>query len=122
MAAGRGRARGGHVQHSTGKPTKSQQARFDALKEMGCICCWNHDAVRQDAEIHHIAQGFKRLGHDFTIPLCTWHHRGHPPAHLDVREMTQLCGPSLARGKRAFVAVFGTELALLETVNAVLYR
>jgi len=108
---------------STRKPTKAQQARFDALKEMGCICCWNYRGVHQPAEIHHLVdKGYRKHsgGHDATLPLCVWHHRGEH--EHGVSHAIQVYGPSLARNKREFIRVFGTERQLLETVNAMLER
>lgn len=112
------------MNHSTGRPTKAQQARFDALREIGCICCWNFAAVHRNAEIHHIVdKGYRKHsgGHDATLPLCEWHHRGEtrvaPTWHLQ-----ENLGPSLALNKREFIRVFGTERQLLETVNAMLAR
>lgn len=102
---------------STGKPTKAQQARFKALREIGCICCWNYLGRYVVPEIHHIVKGMKRLGHDYTLPLCPAHHRGVIEAGCH-----DVYGPSLAHGKRTFEAVFGTEAQLLETVNAMLER
>ena len=82
---------------------------------MQCIVCgaW-------PAEAHHIVDnGYRRLsgGHQATIPLCPWHHRGEPLADVTVRATKELLGPSLARHKREFVARFGTERELLEKVN-----
>jgi len=111
------------VNHSTTKPTKAQQARFEALREMGCICCWNYRGVKMAAEIHHIVdKGYRSHsgGHDATIPLCCWHHRGVLPE--DAAFFNSWLGPSLALSKREFIRVFGTERQLLETVNAMLER
>jgi hypothetical protein len=111
------------VNHSTTKPTKAQQARFEALREMGCICCWNFRGVKMSAEIHHIVdKGYRAHsgGHDATIPLCSWHHRG--AADEDARVCAVWLGPSLALSKREFIRVFGAERQLLETVNAMLER
>ena len=38
---------------STGKPTKAQQARFEALREIGCIAC-RAEGFHSEAEIHHL--------------------------------------------------------------------
>lgn len=112
----------GKVNHSTGNPTKAQQARFDALREIGCICCWNFAGYYSVPEIHHITSGFKRHGHDESLSLCPWHHRGIVHQGVDEWKMKQALGPSLAHGKREFVRVFGTERQLLETVNAMIER
>ena len=113
------------MRHSTGKPTKAQQARFDALKELGCICCWNFHGIKTGAEIHHIVdKGYRKHsgGHDATLPLCPWHHRGITPGSVNPSHMEFMWGPSLARSKRWFIREFGTERQLLETVNAMLER
>jgi hypothetical protein len=113
------------MKHSTGKPTKAQQARFQALKELGCICCWNYCGFRMRTEIHHIVdKGYRKHsgGHDATIPLCVWHHRGVYDAGIREPDITAALGPSLALDKREFIRVFGTERQLLETVNAMLER
>jgi len=110
---------------STGKPTKAQQARFEALREMGCICCWNYLGVKVAAEIHHIVdRGYRSHsgGHDATIPLCPWHHRRVMHSGVTESEMIGVLGPSLAASKRQFIETFGTERQLLETVNAILER
>lgn len=111
------------MNHSTSKPTKAQQARFDALREIGCICCWNYLGIKRNPEIHHIVdKGYRKHsgGHDATLPLCAWHHRGeYGDATIHA---VQTYGPSLALNKREFIRVFGTERQLLETVNAMIER
>ena len=54
------------------------------------------------------------MGHDFTIPLCPYHHRGV------IQDFEVWKGPSLADGKKPFVEHYGTELELLEKVNNLL--
>ena len=113
------------MNHSTGKPTKAQQARFDALREIGCICCLNYAGVRRNAEVHHIVdKGYRKHsgGHDATLPLCPWHHRGYMEDGEHSAVATSVWGPSLALNKREFIRVFGTERQLLETVNAMIER
>lgn len=105
------------MQHSTGKPTKAQEARFRKLYELGCICCILEGLPRSEAMIHHLVEGMKRLGHDFTIPVCPWHHVGQPPAGLSIRQAALMMGPSLELSKRKFVATYGTEHELLAMVN-----
>jgi hypothetical protein len=91
------------------KPTKAQVARFEALKALGCICC-KKLGIQRDPEIHHIVEGMRRLGHDFTLPLCVMHHR-----------MTGgLFGPSIADGSKLFNARWGTQRELLAEVNELL--
>ena len=64
------------LHNSTGKATKAQQARFERIKEIGCICCLKTLYVYEPPEIHHITDCGRRRGHDYTIGLCPWHHRG----------------------------------------------
>jgi hypothetical protein len=112
------------VKHSTGKPTAAQQRRLDALSRMPCIACLLEGAgtVQPNrTEIHHLVdKGTRELsgGHDSTLPLCVWHHRGVPRGKATAREMATAYGPSLALQKRAFNARYGTERELLARVNA----
>lgn len=98
---------------STGKPTKAQETRFMAIKEIGCIACRMRGIKAGDAEIHHMTSGGKhgqkRRGHDFTVGLCAYHHRGEPvPFNL---------GPSYALQPRLFRETFGDDDALLAYQN-----
>lgn len=95
----------------TKSPTKADKRRFRALQEHGCICCEIEGDGHRDPEIHHILSGGRRIGHQFTLPLCPFHHRG---ALVDSRNYH---GPSLADGSKPFKAHYGGELALLEKVN-----
>lgn len=110
------------VTHSTGKPTKAQQARLDAIKAMRCVCC-EFEKVQQPwpTEIDHLVDmGNRRVsgGHDATIPLCAWHHRGLQLDGLSVETMTGRYGPSFALRGRLAAVWYGTKRALLATVNA----
>jgi len=97
-------------------------ARFDALRSIGCVCCRQAESAgflptMFPVEIHHLNggghHGQKRRGDEFTIPLCTWHHRGQGPT----REYTDLFGPSWAKGSKPFRAVYGTDDELLALAN-----
>lgn len=103
---------------STGTPTKAQQARFDAIKHIGCIACRECGIGWAPAEIHHLTvggkHGQKRRGHDFTVGLCCFHHRGEPLPWQDK------CGPSYALQPRAFRERFGQDDVLLEKQNALI--
>lgn len=106
--------------------TKAQRRRFTDLQMVGCICCRLEgiagDGHPEPADIHHITMGGRRLGHDYTIPLCPWHHRGVGVAGLPDSVLEAGKGPSLARSKRAFVARYGTEMQLLRMTNGHLER
>lgn len=106
------------MQHSTRKPRIADIERFAKLRALGCVVSKIYFNRWEPAEIHHLVEGRKRLGHQFTIPLSPWFHRGVPP-RFDMRpsEATKEIGPSLALSKREFVARFMTERQLLERTN-----
>jgi hypothetical protein len=84
-------------------PTKLEREWMDRAQAFGCVACWL-DGDRRHAAIHHICQGYRRLGHLYTIPLCD------PGHHKDGRSMGFI---SVHEAKRSFVARYGTELELL---------
>lgn len=79
------------------------------FQEIGCVACRKMGYFSL-ADVHHLLSGGRRRGHDFTIPLCPWHHRGIEPPPVDV-------GPSLANGSKPFRAAFGSDDELLAEVN-----
>ncbi len=106
------------MKHSTGKPTKAERARLERLAGMLCVaCCIYGKPTCHKVEIHHLLSGNKRRGHLFTIPLCSWHHRGDPWTDCTARYMEANYGPSLARSSKAFHEKFGTDEELLKHVN-----
>ena len=100
---------------STGKPTKAQQARFERIKECGCILCRRYLHVYEPPEIHHLTDCGRRRGHDFTVGLCPWHHRGVSILPVQMAELAM--GPSLARGAKPFRAHWGSDDELLDEQN-----
>lgn len=110
------------MSHSTGTPTKAQAARMAAIKRMQCkACCQESMPQPFPTEVHHLVDKGTRKhsgGHDSTIPLCAWHHRGEITYPLTGREMKELHGPSFALHKRSFIAQYGTERELLAQTNA----
>ena len=98
--------------------TEEDKNRFHRLREHGCIACKIMGFGWSVPEIHHLTKGFKRLGHEFTLPLCAWHHRAVPPfVTMKKSEARDVLGPSLAMGKRSFQKWFGSEEKLLEQIN-----
>lgn len=97
---------------STGTPTAAQRARFDAIRDSGCIACRMLGLPWMPCHVHHLTvggrHGQKRRGHDYTIGLCPYHHVGED-AHRWALEL----GPSYAREPRAFRERFGDDEALL---------
>lgn len=102
------------------KANKRHLARFDALQRLGCIASRIAGLGYAAPDIHHLTEGGRRLGHDHTIPLSPWFHRGVAPHGMSQAEAETKWGPSLAKSKRAFTARFGTERELLEQVNTLL--
>lgn len=96
-------------------PTKDELRRYRALQELGCIACRINGIYGVPAEIHHLVEGNKRLGNDYTLPLCGFHHRGEAENSIE-----RLKGPSLALNKRAFIDEYGSERELLVRVNRLL--
>lgn len=113
------------------KATKSEQRRLTAIHDMPCIACelWGPRFLKLTGRLytqalptegHHIVdKGYREHsgGHDATLPLCSWHHRGICRDNWTSSQMTNCYGPSFELDKRTFVAEFGTERALLVIVD-----
>lgn len=99
--------------------TKADDERIDILtREIGCLCCILKGFDRyQPSEYHHIVEGYKRLGHDYGLPLCPWHHRGIVPDGHSKQTVMGRLGMSLALSKREFKADFGNEHQLKKTAD-----
>lgn len=109
------------MKHSTGKPTKAEQARLDRIHAMPCLPC-EKECIEQPmpTEAHHLVdKGTRALsgGHMATLPWCGWHHRGELPVGFSSKEMHIIYGPSFARNKREFVATYGTEREQLAEID-----
>ena len=108
------------MKHSTGYPTKAQAERFVRIKlDSGCVCCRIRGIGYVQPDIHHLGVG-RRDGHDATIGLCQWHHRGIPPEGWTPKTYIEFAGPSLARGSKPFHAEFGSDEELLAMQNSIL--
>lgn len=106
---------------STGNPTLAQQWRFRVIQEIGCIACLAIGR-KSPAEIHHLTvgglHGQKRRGHDFTVGLCCYHHRGVAAGSaISARGLEPLLGHSYALNPKGFRAQFGRDDALLARQN-----
>jgi len=54
---------------------KADKERYQALVEMGCICCkLFKDGIYSEPDIHHLVT-FPKKDNQRTIPLCFYHHR-----------------------------------------------
>jgi hypothetical protein len=103
---------------------KIDRARLAKIKSFGCLAC-AQDGRRWQSDAHHVvSNGYRRLsgGHQNTISLCPWHHRGLLPDGYTTSRATAEFGPSLAVNKREFVNRYGTERQLLAKINAKLDR
>lgn len=103
-------------------PFMTKEERYRRLHEYGCIACrmfcgpWAWRAP----QMHHIVnQSYRehKGGDRATLPLCPWHHQGHPDEGLQAEEMQIKYGPSLALESKLFHVTFGTEAGLLETID-----
>ena len=97
--------------------TKADRARFDAFRRIGCVACGMEGAMYRAADVHHLLSGGRRRGHQYTVPLCEWHHRGVPNDGVTMKLETQLLGPSLALTPRKFRERYGTDEELLAYTN-----
>ena len=112
---------------STGNPTNAEAAWLRTVKHAGCVCCAARGYSREEggplAEAHHLLSGGIRRGHQHTVGLCAWHHRGR----LIVTGWThathrRLLGPSLAEGSVPFHKAFGDDDALMAATHALIAR
>lgn len=108
--------------HKSKNPTKSQIKRFQCISEIGCIACILEDEYRRGTppDIHHLIDGGKRQGHDFTVGLCPWHHRGIPILSMTKTETQEIAGPSLAISPHQFHKKYGSDSELLSYQNELL--
>lgn len=100
---------------------KAREHRFRRLKEIGCLACWMIGIPDVYPEIHHQNlgehAGQKRLGDEFTVPLCEWHHQGHLFINHSEADMVAARGPSLKRHPVEFRKKFGSDAEQLTKVN-----
>lgn len=106
---------------STGTPNARQQRRIVLLKEEGCVACWLDGSPAPGGELHHFnldgKAGQRRLGHDDSVVLCTWHHQGDPPAGFSRTSAAARFGPSLKHHSRDFRERYGDDATLLAHSN-----
>lgn len=94
------------MKRAIGSPSAADCARFAKIHDIGCIACRLNGHYREPCEIHHLNIGGKHgapnLGHDHTIGLCAWHHRGVMDRWKDAQTYEFERGPSFARSPSAF--------------------
>lgn len=91
---------------------------------MPCLCCVS-EGVSQPfpTEVDHLVDnGYRKHsgGHDATIPLCLWHHRGMCLDGWSAEQMKAHYGPSFYLQGRLAATWYGNKRHLLARVNAVL--
>ncbi len=105
------------MKHSTGKPTKYEQKRFEAMVRLGCVCCAQLGLPVVAVDVHHIVDGNQRLGHWYTLPVCPGHHRG-----VWSPEQVEVIPPDLrvaiSSGSKVFEKQYGTERDMWMKVQA----
>lgn len=104
------------------QPTVSEHARWSWFQEIGCIPCIIEGHPGTPSDIAHETRGGRRTGHEYTFPMCPWHHRGVRPEGMDKDQATFALGPSFALSKKAFVARYGTERMLSERTDKLIAR
>jgi Recombination enhancement, RecA-dependent nuclease len=89
--------------------TKAQKLRIERVLALGCAIC-GHDNHGSKLEVDHLVEGNRRLGHQYTICLCSFHHRGTPPQLVE-RPVT------LVDGSKLFVQAYGSRRSLWEATQ-----
>jgi hypothetical protein len=98
---------------------------MEEIHEHGCIACRMHGIGNVWPEIHHLTSTGQhgngaRVGHDATVGLCSWHHRGIVFDGHAVETCDAIRGPSLAHTPRSFRATYGRDEKLLAYQNRLL--
>lgn len=107
-------------------PTGSRdKKRYEALREIGCICCLIARNPTQCGKVtmHHLVdKGYRAHsgGNQATIPLGEWHHMGRCHNGYKEGHMRMMYGPSMALEGKTFDDVYGSQRDLLARVNELL--
>jgi len=106
----------------TNSRNQADKDLHEALRDTGCVCCrlakkWNFKIVPLSppfiyTEINHRLSGTTRMGHQFVIPECSWHHRAVAPMGMTKTQASLMFGPSRANGSKLFRKVYGSDEAL----------
>lgn len=110
----------------TATPTAADRQRFQAMQELGCLISFVfRNRPHTVGEVHHLVEGGRRLGHQQTLYLHPWYHRGVPPMVWEGARMVQLSavdaglryGPSMALHPAEFRQQYGSQQDLLAMQN-----
>lgn len=107
------------------KATKSQRARMAKVKALPCVACRKlglRGVQCGVTEVHHLLSGGRRRGHDHTVALGSYHHRGVLQPGLSLVVMNTVYGPSLRLASKKFHEQFGDDDSLLRETNELLTR
>jgi hypothetical protein len=95
--------------------------RWGRFPDIGCVTCRLSGRRNPNTEVHHLNKGGQagreRIGHQATIPLCSWCHRAIPPEPFNAQWARENIGPSLAEGSKPFRERYGNDAALLAFAN-----
>ena len=117
------------MRHSTGKPTKEEEARIIASKEGECVACIVRSRqgklppyyiVDTGCDYNHTKSGNKRRGHMFGYALCLWHHRRQVSGDWTHEMYSRIYGPSLMDGSRLFHEAYGSDDYLIDLQTRVI--
>lgn len=101
---------------STPSPSAAHVRRFEAIKDAGCVVAFLRGHKWTPAEIHHLTiggkHGQKRLGHEHTVGLNPWSHRGVPFNGLTADQCRHFFGPSYALEPRAFRELYPDDVLI----------
>ena len=96
--------------------------RWLQLQEIGCLAC-KQLGYYQPSDCHHLLSGHVRRGHEFTIPLCPYHHRNLWNDRFANRKIAEsMLGPSLAQDSKKFHERFGSDDELLALANQLIEK
>lgn len=92
--------------------------RSELIRRLPCVACVIDDQDQPSrTEEHHLnlggKAGQKRLGDQYSIPLCGWHHRAEPIGTMTKTQCSLRWGPSLADQSREFRDLYGSDKELL---------
>lgn len=90
-----------------------ESAWMSAVVDAGCIVCRLQYGAATPAELHHLKEGDRRIGHLASIGLCVPHHRGGNGEGLFISRHPWL---------KRFESAYGTEQYLLEETQKLLAK
>ena len=94
-----------------GAPTVEEKKWLQAIVSFGCVACWLDGSPRREPEVHHILRGGVRMGHLYSLPLCSpGHHRNGQMVGMVSRHPW----------RRRFEARYATEQQLLNRLQTLL--